>query len=78
MPKKIATAPLRINSFTALLKELSESDLAKFTEVKAKQLDGGDYWQVTLETEVVSAFLLESSLKDGMLRNWGREFSFLN
>jgi len=74
--KKIATATLRIGMFALLLKELNESDLAKFTVVKAKQLDGGDYWQVTLETEEVSAFLLESSLKDGMLREWKKEFSF--
>ncbi len=75
--KMVATATLRIGMFVLLLKELNESELAIFTEVKARQIDGGDYWQVTLETKKVSAFLLKSSLSNGVLRDWKNDFSFI-
>ncbi|MDO8261374.1 MAG: hypothetical protein Q7T50_07860 [Candidatus Magasanikbacteria bacterium] len=75
--KRVATATMNKERFLQLMKDLGETELSRFTVIKAKQIDDGDYWQVTLETENFAGFLLESSLKDGILREFGKEFSFI-
>ncbi len=70
----VAMSQLDIESFLSLLRTLAGSELGKVAEIEVEILDNVEKWLVTLKTAVEAKDLLISSLKDGLLRNWGKKF----